>query len=278
MPRSASSARLSPRRRKGLGNAQLVTNYKGKVEEELNKICQDILALLEENLIGKAMAQGSPEAIVFYQKMKAGSAPIFPPALRTKAARGDWRLAHARLPLLEPCASWTRTCTRPPLRWCWVSTSPPPRRMVISCCSPPPPSPAVPLPSPRNLVVTVRMVPAVSTSRRSSQTTSGIWPSSRATRQGRAQQQRRDRVQGGNREGDRARPHAPIRLGLALNYSVFLYEVQTKSEEACALAKQAFDDAIAELDTLDEESYKDSTLIMQLLRDNLTLWTSDDQE
>jgi len=38
---------------------------------------------------------------------------------------------------------------------------------------------------------------------------------------------------------------------------------------------QAFDDAIAELDTLGEESYKDSTLIMQLLRDNLTLWTSD---
>ena len=38
---------------------------------------------------------------------------------------------------------------------------------------------------------------------------------------------------------------------------------------------QAFDEAISELDTLGEESYKDSTLIMQLLRDNLTLWTSD---
>jgi hypothetical protein len=36
--------------------------------------------------------------------------------------------------------------------------------------------------------------------------------------------------------------------------------------QACALAKQAFDDAIAELDTLNEDSYKDSTLIMQLLR------------
>ena len=48
--------------------------------------------------------------------------------------------------------------------------------------------------------------------------------------------------------------------------------------DACELAKAAFDDAIAELDTLDEESYKDSTLIMQLLRDNLTLWTSDDAE
>jgi len=48
-------------------------------------------------------------------------------------------------------------------------------------------------------------------------------------------------------------------------------------DHACHLAKSAFDDAIAELDTLNEESYKDSTLIMQLLRDNLTLWTSDAQ-
>ena len=72
-------------------------------------------------------------------------------------------------------------------------------------------------------------------------------------------------------------PTHPIRLGLALNYSVFLYEVQQKKELACDSAKAAFDDAIAELDTLDEESYKDSTLIMQLLRDNLTLWTSDEE-
>ena len=70
-------------------------------------------------------------------------------------------------------------------------------------------------------------------------------------------------------------PTHPIRLGLALNYSVFQYEIANAPDKACQLAKQAFDDAIAELDTLSEESYKDSTLIMQLLRDNLTLWTSD---
>lgn len=67
----------------------------------------------------------------------------------------------------------------------------------------------------------------------------------------------------------------PIRLGLALNFSVFYYEIQNNPEKACKLAKQAFDEAIAELDQLNEDSYKDSTLIMQLLRDNLTLWTTD---
>lgn len=73
-------------------------------------------------------------------------------------------------------------------------------------------------------------------------------------------------------------PTHPIRLGLALNFSVFFYEILNAPDRACHLAKQAFDDAIAELDTLNEDSYKDSTLIMQLLRDNLTLWTSDAPE
>jgi len=77
-------------------------------------------------------------------------------------------------------------------------------------------------------------------------------------------------------EKDLAVTH-PIRLGLALNYSVFQYEVLSNPEEACKMARTAFEDAIAELDNVAEDSYKDSTLIMQLLRDNLTLWTSDQE-
>lgn len=67
----------------------------------------------------------------------------------------------------------------------------------------------------------------------------------------------------------------PIRLGLALNFSVFYYEIMNDPSHACELAKRAFESAVAELDSLPEESYKDATLIMQLLRDNLTLWNSD---
>jgi len=49
-------------------------------------------------------------------------------------------------------------------------------------------------------------------------------------------------------------------------------------EKAIGLAKKAFDDAIEKLESLSDESYKDSTLIMQLLRDNITLWTSSNEE
>ncbi|CAJ0586409.1 unnamed protein product, partial [Mesorhabditis spiculigera] len=67
-------------------------------------------------------------------------------------------------------------------------------------------------------------------------------------------------------------PTHPIRLGLALNFSVFYYELAGNQQKACKMAREAFDEAVKGLDSLNEDSYKDSTLIMQLLRDNLTLW------
>lgn len=70
----------------------------------------------------------------------------------------------------------------------------------------------------------------------------------------------------------------PIRLGLALNFSVFYYEVKKDPAKACNLAKLAFDDAIGNIEHIDEDQYKDSTTIMQLIRDNLTLWTNEIEE
>jgi len=67
----------------------------------------------------------------------------------------------------------------------------------------------------------------------------------------------------------------PIRLGLALNFSVFYFEIRNEPTKAVDLAKKAFDEAIPELDNLSADSYKDSTVILQLLRDNLSLWTTD---
>ena len=70
-------------------------------------------------------------------------------------------------------------------------------------------------------------------------------------------------------------PTHPIRLSLALNYSVFFYEIKQNANKAGKMARDAFDEAIADLDNVDDEFYKDATLIMQLLRDNLTLWTEE---
>lgn len=65
----------------------------------------------------------------------------------------------------------------------------------------------------------------------------------------------------------------PIRLGLALNLSVFYYELKGEEAKATELAQASFDNAIDDLDKLGEEAYRDSTLIMQLIKDNLGLWS-----
>merc|ERR1711981_477208 len=158
---------------KSKGNAdqaKFAKEYCTKVEAELQKICDTILALLDANLIAKA---STGESKVFYQKMKADYfryiAEFSDGDAKSKAAESA-RLAYEAASKVAE----------------------------------------------KDLVVT-----------------------------------------------------HPIRLGLALNYSVFQYEVLQNPDEACKMARTAFEDAIAELDNVAEDSYKDSTLIMQLLRDNL---------
>ncbi|KAM5361288.1 hypothetical protein BFJ70_g6746 [Fusarium oxysporum] len=68
----------------------------------------------------------------------------------------------------------------------------------------------------------------------------------------------------------------PLRLSLAVNFSVFYYRILNSRDRARYLAKHAFDDAKAELDILTKEPDDDSILLMQLLCINLTLWAYSD--
>jgi hypothetical protein len=67
---------------------------------------------------------------------------------------------------------------------------------------------------------------------------------------------------------------SPIRLGLLLNYAVAAFELFRDYKTACEMIKCAFDKAIHRLDELDEEDYRDATLLLQLMRDNLSLWVA----
>ena len=73
-------------------------------------------------------------------------------------------------------------------------------------------------------------------------------------------------------------PTHPLRVGLALNFSVFYYEVLNSPSRACKLAEKSYDEAIPELDSLPDDQYHDSKLIMKLLRDNLSYWNSEIDE
>lgn len=69
----------------------------------------------------------------------------------------------------------------------------------------------------------------------------------------------------------------PIKLGLALNYSVFYYEVYNDQETACSIAKETLDQVKSELSNVDEEDdeYKDAFSIINLLQENLNMWTTE---
>lgn len=68
------------------------------------------------------------------------------------------------------------------------------------------------------------------------------------------------------------------RLGLALNFSVFYYEIRMMKDEACLIAKTAFEDSIKVLDDLERNKAKDTILIIQLLKENLILWNNEMNE
>jgi 14-3-3 protein epsilon len=71
-------------------------------------------------------------------------------------------------------------------------------------------------------------------------------------------------------------PCNPIRLGLALNFSVFHYEVMKNHKIACELADKALQEALDKIDELEEDDFRDAKSIIELLKENLTLWKEEE--
>ena len=69
----------------------------------------------------------------------------------------------------------------------------------------------------------------------------------------------------------------PIKLGLALNFSVFNYEVLKDHAKACELADTALQSALDKIDELEEDDFRDAKSIIELLKENLTLWKEEEE-
>jgi len=69
----------------------------------------------------------------------------------------------------------------------------------------------------------------------------------------------------------------PIRLGLALNFSVFHFEVMNDHKKACELGENALQAALDKIDDCDEETFRDAKSIIELLKENLSLWKEEDE-
>lgn len=68
----------------------------------------------------------------------------------------------------------------------------------------------------------------------------------------------------------------PIRLGLALDYSVFHYEFMNNHKKTCELGEQALTDSLEKIDDVDEEILRDAKSIIDLFKEKLSLWKEEE--
>ena len=59
---------------------------------------------------------------------------------------------------------------------------------------------------------------------------------------------------------------------------MFHYEVMNNHEMAVELGELALQDALEKIDDVDEETFRDAKSIIELLKENLSLWKEDDQQ
>ena len=72
------------------------------------------------------------------------------------------------------------------------------------------------------------------------------------------------------------KPYNSNKLGLALNFSVFHYELKNDSSKACQIAEEALNGARDELDNINNDEARDALSIIELLKENLDLWKEEE--
>jgi hypothetical protein len=68
-------------------------------------------------------------------------------------------------------------------------------------------------------------------------------------------------------------PAAAVRLALLLNMAIFRFEILSEPDEALELARKAYDEGIAAIDSLREEAYADSILLLQMIHRTMAAWS-----
>mmetsp|Transcript_22871 Transcript_22871/g.22718 ORF Transcript_22871/g.22718 Transcript_22871/m.22718 type:complete len:237 (-) Transcript_22871:59-769(-) len=76
--------------------------------------------------------------------------------------------------------------------------------------------------------------------------------------------------------GENLKPYNSTKLGLALNFSVFHYELKNDSSKACLIAEEALNGAKEKIDDMDNEEARDALSIIELLKENLDLWKEEE--
>lgn len=57
---------------------------------------------------------------------------------------------------------------------------------------------------------------------------------------------------------------------------MFYYEVMKDQKKACELAEEALQSALDKIDEISEEDFRDAKSIIELLKENLTLWKEEE--
>ena len=65
-----------------------------------------------------------------------------------------------------------------------------------------------------------------------------------------------------------------VRLSIGINFALFLYEILVLPADAVKLATELFNNAMDHIDSIDPGAFSDVNILIQQLRDNLTLWSS----